>query len=45
MVTHSIAATIVGKESRPKAPERGVFSYGDELIHYEVIRKEPTSRS
>ncbi len=37
-MTHSIAASIVNKESRPKALERGVFSYGDELIHYDVIR-------
>ena len=49
MVNHSIAASIhstndVGTESRPKAIERGVFSYGDELIHYEIIRKEHSNK-
>jgi predicted metal-dependent hydrolase len=48
MATHSIAASIhstndVATQSRPKALERGVFSYGDELIHYDVIRKNRNS--
>lgn len=42
-MSHSIAASIVGKESPPKAFERGVFAYGDELIHYDVIRKARTN--
>jgi predicted metal-dependent hydrolase len=44
VMTHSIAATITGKEGRTKAIERGVFSYGDELIHYDVIRKKLSSK-
>jgi predicted metal-dependent hydrolase len=35
----AIAAAISPKESRTTTSERGVFTYGNDTIHYDVIRK------
>ncbi len=34
----AVSAAICGKESRPTTNERGVFTYGNDTIHYDVIR-------
>lgn len=44
-MSKSVAATIAGKETRPRVIERGAFSYGDEFIHYDVIRKKLNSEN
>jgi len=41
----SVAAAIHSRESSTKTRERGVFSYGNNTIHYEVIRKGETSKA
>jgi predicted metal-dependent hydrolase len=35
----AVAAAICPKESRTTTSERGVFTYGNDTIHYDVIRK------
>ena len=39
MTKQAIAAAISPKESRTTTSERGVFTYGNDTIHYDVIRK------
>ncbi|WP_081695457.1 SprT family zinc-dependent metalloprotease [Psychromonas sp. SP041] len=40
----SIAADIVTKKSNTKTDERGAFYYGNDMIHYDVIRKSQSSK-
>lgn len=40
----SIAAAITTKESQTKTAERGAFYYGNDMIHYDLIRKSPSSK-
>ena len=39
MTRRAVAAAICPKESRTTTSERGVFTYGNDTIHYDVIRK------
>ena len=39
MSKQAVAAAISPKESRTTSNERGVFTYGNYIIHYDVIRK------
>ena len=39
MTKQAIAAAISPKESRTTTSEQGVFTYGNDTIHYDVIRK------
>lgn len=39
MTRQAVAAAISPKESRTTTSERGVFTYGNDTIHYDVIRK------
>ena len=39
MTRQAVAAAICPKESRTTTSERGVFTYGNDTIHYDVIRK------
>ena len=39
MTKQAVAAAIFPKESRTTTSERGVFTYGNDTIHYDVIRK------
>ncbi|WP_289028167.1 SprT family zinc-dependent metalloprotease [uncultured Paraglaciecola sp.] len=39
MIKQAVAAAICPKESRTTTNERGVFTYGNDTIHYDVIRK------
>jgi predicted metal-dependent hydrolase len=39
----AVAAAICPKESRTTTNERGVFTYGNDTIHYDVIRKTKPS--
>lgn len=39
MTRQAVAAAICPKESRTTTNERGVFTYGDDTIRYDVIRK------
>lgn len=40
----SIAAEISTKKSQTKTAERGAFYYGNDMIHYDVIRKSQSSK-
>lgn len=40
----SIAADIITKKSHAKTAERGAFYYGNDMIHYDVIRKSQNSK-
>ncbi|MFT6584793.1 MAG: putative metal-dependent hydrolase [Cognaticolwellia sp.] len=40
----SIAADIIIKKSHTKTAERGAFYYGNDMIHYDVIRKSQSSK-
>lgn len=40
----SIAADIITKKSHTKTAERGAFYYGNDMIHYDVIRKSQSSK-
>lgn len=40
----SIAADIIIKKSHSKTAERGAFYYGNDMIHYDVIRKSQSSK-
>lgn len=42
--SYSIAAAITTKESQTKTAERGAFYYGNDMIHYDVIRKSQSSK-
>lgn len=41
----SIAADIVTKKNHTKTAERSAFYYGDEMIHYDVVRKSQNSKA
>ena len=43
MTKQAVAAAISSKESRTTTSERGVFTYGNDTIHYDVIRKTQPS--
>ena len=46
MSKQAVAAAICPKESRTTTNERGVFTYGSDTIHYDVIRKtKPTENA
>lgn len=40
----SIAAEIITPKSHAKTAERGAFYYGNDMIHYDVIRKSQSSK-
>ena len=40
----SIAAEIMTKNNHTKTAERGAFYYGNDMIHYDVIRKSQSSK-
>lgn len=40
----SIAADIITKKSHTKTAERGAFYYGNDMIHYDVVRKSQSSK-
>jgi predicted metal-dependent hydrolase len=40
----SIAAEIITPKSHEKTAERGAFYYGNDMIHYDVIRKSQSSK-
>ena len=40
----SIAADIITKKEHTKTDERGAFYYGNDMIHYDVIRKSQNSK-
>jgi|TARA_R110002060_G_scaffold22516_2_gene30537 predicted metal-dependent hydrolase len=40
----SIAADIITKKEHTKTDERGAFYYGNDMIHYDVIRKSQSSK-
>lgn len=43
-VNYSMAADIIIKKSHAKTAERGAFYYGNDMIHYDVIRKSKSSK-
>jgi predicted metal-dependent hydrolase len=40
----SVAADIITKKNHTKTGDRGAFYYGNEMIHYDVIRKSQSSK-
>lgn len=44
MASSSVAAAITTQKSQTKTAERGAFYYGNDMIHYDVIRKAQSSK-